>query len=196
MSSTPSKSPKRCCFFSDVQTYLRNIDITVAWRTSLCGSPASQPYLMYEAYDQTIQSNLTPGFKPFIYQIHTWYVEKEAVKINKKERKEKKTYTNVPWTAFEPRPFLIVYHAKKKRKRPWMKRHTQFEKESLTITQFFSQLPKFFPSTSVSVLAIPNPARQKDIFFQSRTRTCCLFKCSLTKNLWITWIISCDKFEN
>ena len=103
--------------FFDVQSYLQNIDITVAWRTSLCGSPASQTYLMYEAYDQTTQSNLTPGFKPFIVS-NSYLIRRKRRCENKQKRKRRtKKHTRIECS------FLIVYHAKKKRKRPWMKRH-------------------------------------------------------------------------
>ena len=164
-------------FFFDVQSYLQNIDIMVAWRTSLCESPASQTYLMYEAYDQTTQSNLTPGFKPFIdllYQIHTWYVEKDAVKINKKERKEQKNIHECSldgaWTSS-----IFDRVSCEEETKTAVNETTRLKRNSQRWHNFFCQLPKFFPSTSVVVLAIPNPARQKDIFFcPEHRRVACL----------------------
>lgn len=182
-------------FFFDVQSYLQNIDITVAWRTSLCGSPASQTYLMYEAYDQTTQSNLTPRFKPFIVSNSYLILRKRRCENKQKRKKRTKKHKRM----FLGRRLNLVHfwscimRRRNENGREW---NDTFEKESQRWHNFFCQLPKFFPSTSLFVLAIPNPARQKDIFFLSRTQTCCLFKCSLTKNLWRTWIISCDKFEN
>lgn len=151
-------------FFFDVQSYLQNIDIMVAWRTSLCGSPASQTYLMYEAYDQTTQSNLTPGFKPFIVSNSYLIRRKRRCENKQKKRKEQKNIHECSldgaWTSS-----IFDRVSCEEETKTAVNETTRLKRNSQRWHNFFCQLPKFFPSTSVVVLAIPNPARQKDIFF-------------------------------
>ena len=182
-------------FFFDVQSYLQNINITVAWRTSLCGSPASQTYLMYEAYDQTTQSNLTPGFKPFIVS-NSYLIRRKRRCENKQKRKKRtKKHTRM----FLGRRLNLVHfwscimRRRNENGREW---NDTFEKESPTMTQFFLSVAQVFSVHKRICFSHTQSCTTKGHFFLFRTQTCCLFKCSLTKNLWRTWIISCDKFKN
>ena len=182
-------------FFFDVQSYLQNIYITVAWRTSLCGSPASQTYLMYEAYDQTTQSNLTPGFKPFI--VSNSYLIRRKRRCENKQKRKKRTKKHTRMFLGRRLNLLHFWSRIMRRRnengREW---NDTFEKEFPTMTQFFLSVAQVFSVHKRICFSHTQSCTTKGHFFLSRTQTCCLFKCSLTKNLWRTWIISCDKFEN
>lgn len=110
--------------------------------------------------------NQTPllGSNHLLYQIHTWYVEKDAVKINKKERKEQKNINECSldgaWTSS-----IFDRVSCEEETKTAVNETTRLKRNPQRWHNFFCQLPKFFPSTSLFVLAIPNPARQKDIFF-------------------------------